>query len=114
MSRIEVPSNEHIKQMVDRFLSWRLPDNFNPDGRVRFEPPTERQLWPTGTNLFDAQQAETMIRYLFSPAETEVPGLDEVIEAVIAHLTTGGPGLEPARRKLEAYRRGQRSPETKG
>lgn len=26
-----------IKHMVDRFLAWRLPENFNPDGGISFE-----------------------------------------------------------------------------
>jgi hypothetical protein len=26
-----------IKHMVDRFLGWRLPETFNPDGGVSFK-----------------------------------------------------------------------------
>jgi hypothetical protein len=29
-------SDEQIKYMVDRFLGWRLPENFNPDGGISF------------------------------------------------------------------------------
>ena len=64
-------SDEQIKYMVDRFLGWRLPENFNPDGGISFKPtfnegfsfgPMKNE--PTGTNLFDVTQAEAMIRYL--------------------------------------------------
>ena len=51
-----------IKYMVDRFLGWQLPENFNPDAGISFE--RGRYPMPTGTNLFDATQAEAMIRYL--------------------------------------------------
>ena len=63
-------ASEQIKYMVNRFLAWRLPENFNPDGGISFKPyfnehtahPMKAE--PVGTNLFDAAQAEEMIRYL--------------------------------------------------
>lgn len=63
-------NDAQIKHMVDRFLSWKLPANFNPDGGVAFSPvgnagtPHEYRNEPSGTNLFDAVQAEAMIRHL--------------------------------------------------
>jgi hypothetical protein len=63
-------TDDQIKRMVDRFLTWRLPENFNPDGGISFKPTFNEQTEhpmrsnPTGTNLFDAMQAEQMIRYL--------------------------------------------------
>lgn len=65
-----VITDEQIKHMVDRFLGWRLPENFNPDGGISFKAeynehtayPGKRE--PTGTNLFDAEQAKVMIRYM--------------------------------------------------
>ena len=59
-----------IKHMSQRFLGWKLPDNFTPDGGISFEPIAnkgqqfERKRDPTGTNLFDATQAEAMVRYI--------------------------------------------------
>lgn len=64
-------TDEQIKHMRDRFLSWTLPDNLNPDGGIRFE----RSQWhdgkewhahpmPVGTNFLDATQAEAMVRYM--------------------------------------------------
>ena len=63
-------SDAQIKYMVNRFLVWRLPENFNPDGGISFKPrfnehtPYPMKNEPVGTNLFDATQTEEMIRYL--------------------------------------------------
>ena len=61
---------EQIKHMVDRFLSWKLPKDFWPDGGIEFHRihsghdglpvPFE----PVGTNLFTANQAESMVRHM--------------------------------------------------
>lgn len=61
---------EQIKHMVERFLTWRLPKDFNPDGGISFKRyinentnhPIKNE--PVGTNLFDAEQAEAMIRHM--------------------------------------------------
>ena len=63
-----------VKHMVNRFLSWRLPENFNPDGGISFKPvfnanhPMRHE--PTGTNLFDATQAEAMVRHMLAARPT--------------------------------------------
>jgi hypothetical protein len=63
-------TDEQIKYLVDRFLSWRLPENFQPDGGITFTPtwntgtPHEGRYQPTGTNLLDANQTETMVRHM--------------------------------------------------
>lgn len=68
-------TDEQIKYMVDRFLGWRLPEDFNPDDGISFEPeynveynaarglPPSRRT-PCGTCLFSAEQAEAMVRYI--------------------------------------------------
>ena len=68
-------TDDQIKQMVDRFLCWKLPSNFTPDGGISFNPefnvewnakqglPPQRHE-PIGTNLFDASQAEEMVRHM--------------------------------------------------
>lgn len=61
-----------IKHMVDRFLGWRLPENFNPDAGISFKKtfnehtahPMKHE--PIGTNLFDAEQATAMVRYMIA------------------------------------------------
>lgn len=62
--------DEQIKHMVNRFLSWKLPENFSPDAGISFKAafnehtahPSKHQ--PSGTNLFDATQADAMVRYM--------------------------------------------------
>lgn len=63
-------TEEQIKHMVDRFLQWRLPEHFNPDGGISFEQTAnagtfrEYKREPVGTNLLDVQQAKAMVRYM--------------------------------------------------
>ncbi|ESZ60514.1 hypothetical protein NL532_24345 [Mesorhizobium sp. C120A] len=63
-----VPTDAQIKHMVDRFLMWRLPENFRPDAGISFKADfNENTAWPmkhkpVGTNLFDAAQADAMVR----------------------------------------------------
>lgn len=56
-----------IKHMVDRFLQWRLPENFRPDHGISYTNPYPHiptLPGPMGTNLFDAVQAEAMVRFM--------------------------------------------------
>ena len=70
-------NDEQIKYMVDRFLEWRLPENFNPDAGISFKPNFNEHLAypmkhePVGTNLFDATQAEEMVRYMLDGMPTD-------------------------------------------
>jgi hypothetical protein len=63
-------TEDQIKHMVDRFLGWKLPENFNPDDGISFKRtfndhlPTPSKHEPSGTNLFDATQADAMVRYM--------------------------------------------------
>lgn len=54
---------EVIKKATNRFLGWKLPKDFNPDGGI-----TYKQLYPDfepiGTHLFTANQAEEMLRFI--------------------------------------------------
>lgn len=63
-------TDEQIKHMTERFLGWRLPENFNPDCGISFkrdfnehtDHPMKHE--PVGTNLLDYTQARDMVRYL--------------------------------------------------
>jgi hypothetical protein len=63
-------TDEQIKHMVNRFLSWNLPENFNPDAGISFKAAfNEHTAYPmkhkpSGTNLFDATQADAMVRHM--------------------------------------------------
>lgn len=101
-----------IKYMVDRFLGWKLPENFNPDGGISFEricnenTPWPRKNEPIGTNLLDATQAEEMVRYMIAEMpqvdfvevnlRKEVHGMGEervvkVCDTVVWHDAVGNP-----------------------
>ncbi len=63
-------TDEQIKYMVNRFLYWKLPENFNPDAGISFKKtynehtPHPMKHEPVGTNLFDANQAHAMVRHM--------------------------------------------------
>lgn len=63
-------TDEQIKYMVDKFLGWHLPDAFSPDAGISFKPiynehlPIPMRHSPTGTNLFDAEQARQMVEHM--------------------------------------------------
>lgn len=44
---------------------WKLPDDFSPDCGISFQKhPTNDRIYPIGTNLFTAQQAEEMVKFM--------------------------------------------------
>jgi hypothetical protein len=60
-----------IIHMVNRFLAWSLPEDFNPDAGISFKRThSEDAPWgvqkyePMGTNLFDYAQATAMVRHM--------------------------------------------------
>lgn len=61
-----------VGSMVDRFLGWRLPDDFAPDCGVAFTPLTYPNSWPVGTNLFTAVQAKAMFEHALAEPATVV------------------------------------------
>lgn len=88
-----------IKQMVDRFLMWKLPENFSPDAGISFKEcgnegtPHQYRFEPMGTNLLDATQAEAMIRYIFNiPPPYRDMTFGEAIEALKAGNKVARPG----------------------
>jgi outer membrane receptor for ferrienterochelin and colicin len=78
-------NEDQIKYMVNRFLGWKLPSNFRPDAGISFKAefnehtahPMKHE--PTGTNLFDAQQAEAMVQYMVEglPVEFEIKQINK-------------------------------------
>lgn len=72
----DVPDNV-INHMVDRFLSWDLPEDFSPDAGITFDPvfnkgtDYEGSHRPIGTNLFNGMQAEAMVRHMVEGAPTD-------------------------------------------
>lgn len=53
--------------MVSRFLCWRLPATFSPDGGVSFDKKDRdpnSHWWPVGTNILNAEEARQMIEHI--------------------------------------------------
>lgn len=69
-------TDAQIKYMVDRFLAWKLPANFAPDAGISYTRPNYPltvDATPSGTNLFDALQAEAMVRHMIDDLPSEEP-----------------------------------------
>jgi len=85
------PSQSVIKAAVDKFLGWKLPQDFHPDCGISFTPVT---LPPIGTNLFTAEQAKAMFEYClqgaaFQPEQAEPVARLRFIELLNAEFTGG-------------------------
>ena len=69
-----VPTAEDlVDEMVNNFLCWKLPKYFAPDAGISFRPTTPYEEdkygnsgWPIGTNLFTAEQAREMIKFMLT------------------------------------------------
>lgn len=75
-------SEDQIKHMRDRFLSWELPRDLNPDGGITYERSESAIKYnhpgPVGTNFLNADQAEAMVRHMVvgMPNEHDKPARD--------------------------------------
>ena len=63
----ENPTAPAVDAMVDRFLCWKLPDDFGPDGGIAYT--LSPGFTPIGTNLLTATQAKAMFEYCLAPAK---------------------------------------------
>ena len=66
--RKERPVMKVTEEMVTRFLGWKLPQTFAPDGGVTFKPPENPHLWPVGTNILTATEARAMLEHVLADA----------------------------------------------
>lgn len=76
--------SELIGQAVDRFLRWKLPEDFAPDGGISFDPHRlgSPRLSPTGTNLLNAIQAEAMLEHVAAPLLARIAELEDLLTSV--------------------------------
>lgn len=85
-------TEEQIKYMANRFLAWKLPENFNPDGGISFKRtfnehtahPMKHE--PSGTNLLGADQAEAMVRNMIEG----LPSSDNWFSMVVSFFVENG------------------------
>ena len=82
-----------IEHMVQRFLGWKLPEHFRPDGGISYEPIANKgtkfefERTPYGTNLFDHTQATAMVRYMFD-------GMPAALASLAPRAAQGSPADE--------------------
>lgn len=76
-----------LDRLVSRFLGWKLPEDFAPDGGISFDINkckygTNTYL-PSGTNLFHAGQAKAMLTYVLEdePSICEFGQLERAFDA---------------------------------
>lgn len=84
----ETAPKEVLDALVNRFLCWRVPDDFAPDSGISFDPgPTQHlpHCWPTGTCLLTAAQAKTMFEHCLQDDVTRLL----LCEASKLHLRPG-------------------------
>ena len=92
-------TDDQIKQMVDRFLSWKLPEDFRPDAGISFKAefnentPFPMKHAPSGTNLFDARQAEAMVRYMLEGINTPAITVETQSDGAAVALRHAGEAL---------------------
>jgi hypothetical protein len=64
-----ISKKDLIQHITERFLGWKLPEDFAPDGGISFEPlfnkgtKYEMRHEPSGTNLLNYDQAYKMVEY---------------------------------------------------
>ena len=106
------PWEEILKTAVNRFLGWRLPADFSPDGGIGFQKGT---VVPIGTHLFTAQQAEEMFKYVLQEAFADQNTANaerirelKIVPAVIPHhnayITGVNETAEAAARIVEVHK----------
>jgi acetone carboxylase gamma subunit len=75
--KIKTMNDEQITHMVNRFLQWKLPNDFCPDCGIHFDADAAKKLNPNnhtyepiGTNLLSADQAKEMVRFMIEGLPT--------------------------------------------
>ncbi len=75
-NQIELHKESITRQIVGRFLGWRLPDDFNPDGPyggIEYHPIANRgtenefKRAPSGMHLLNYDQAKAMVEAIAGP-----------------------------------------------
>ncbi len=79
-----------IDHMTSRFLQWKLPDDFSPDGGVTFTAVSPHG--PVGTNLLTYTQAKAMVEYMIDGAP--LAALEPASGGVEAHPYSLRPDLQ--------------------
>lgn len=71
-----------IDEMVNRFLGWKLPSDFSPDCGIKFDKHPMSPIFnyePTGTNLFNSEQARQMFAYVLKDLTSQLTTNTETV-----------------------------------
>ena len=88
-----------IDELVNRFLRWKLPKGFSPDGGISFKripdfPELNKgEYEPVGTNLFTADQAKEMFEYLLDDEPTVLNNMTNSPEQVAKYIKQNRPDI---------------------
>ena len=80
-------TDDQIKHMVDKFLSYRFPEDIQPDGGLSIRrvfnegTPHEFKATPSGTNLLNAAQATEMVRHMLEGVPAMGDGWRDIASA---------------------------------
>ena len=91
--------NKTIDELVNRFLRWKLPKDFNPDGGISFKRIPdfpELNKWeyePVGTNLFSAEQAKEMFEYCLKEEPVVLNNMSNMPEQVAKYTRQNSPDI---------------------
>jgi len=96
-------TEEHVKQMVERFLSWKLPEDFSPDNGITFKPTFNDHMDPpmrhnpSGTNLLNYTQAEAMVRHMLAtPTDITPEWCINMAKQEQGDIAAGALAMDPA------------------
>lgn len=73
--------NDRLDQVIARFLSWRLPEDFAPDGGISFDRHLRAEM-PVGTNLFSFTQAKAMFEHALSTTAVSLSRKDATVDPI--------------------------------
>lgn len=82
-------TDKQIKLMTERFLGWKLPEDFNPDAGISFKKTYtgyDGKEYPnlvSGTNLFNYDQAKLMVQHMVEGLDDRKAEQMKVINAII-------------------------------
>ena len=88
-----------IDELVNRFLRWKLPEGFSPDGGISFKRIPdfpELNKWeyePVGTNLFTAVQAKEMFEYCLKEEPVVLNNMSNTPEQVAKYTRQNSPDI---------------------
>lgn len=86
------PAENVVDHMVNRFLSWKLPQDFAPDCGISFAPLTNPEwthdVWPIGTNLLHAGQAKALVEHMLAGivTPTSIAALRQAVPDAVREL----------------------------